>query len=89
MNTINNRRDQRLKHAAKIRFFAVPNIERVLEMRDFSDSGLFLICPDTTIINIGDDVQVQTLEIDDAPIVASKVRRIEPHVGFAIEFMLD
>jgi len=89
MSTHNKRRDQRLKHVVKIKFFAVPNIEIILEMRDFSDSGLFLICPDTNIIHIGDDVQVQTLEIDDAPIVASKVRRIEQHVGFAIEFILD
>lgn len=89
MTTNNNRRDQRLKHVAKIKFFADPNIERILEMRDLSDSGLFLMCPDTSFIHIGDDVQVQTLEIDDAPIVPSKVRRIEQHVGFAVEFMLD
>ena len=89
MTTINNRRDQRLKHLAKVRVFMAPNIEKILDMRDLSDSGLFLLCADTSNIHLGDDVQVQTLDFDEAPIVPSKVRRIEQHVGFAIEFMLD
>tara|TARA_R110002049_G_scaffold285705_6_gene467216 strand:+ start:913 stop:1182 length:270 start_codon:yes stop_codon:yes gene_type:complete len=89
MTTINNRRDERLRHVAKIRFFAEPNIEKILDMRDFSSSGLFLLCADTNGISLGDDVRVQTLEFDDAPIVPSKIRRIEQHVGFAIEFILD
>lgn len=89
MSTINNRRDQRLKHLAKVRVFFARNTEKLLDMRDFSDSGLFLLCADTSKIHFGDDVQVQTLEFDDAPIVPAKVRRIEQHVGFAIEFMLD
>jgi hypothetical protein len=89
MNTLDNRRDQRLKHLAKVRVFASPNIANILNMRDFSDSGLFLLCADTSKIHIGDDVQVQTLEFDDAPIVPAKVRRIEQHIGYAIEFILD
>ena len=89
MNTINNRRHQRLKHCAKIKFFADPNIEMTLDMRDFSDSGLYVFCPDTSNIHLGDNVEVQTLEIDDAPILPSKVKRIEDNVGFAVEFILD
>lgn len=89
MSTINNRRDERLKHLATVRFFAAPNIEMILVMRDFSNSGLFLLCADTSNVQLDDDVQVQTLEFDDAPIVPSRVRRIEQNVGFAIEFVLD
>tara|TARA_R110001606_G_scaffold395664_2_gene568459 strand:- start:74882 stop:75151 length:270 start_codon:yes stop_codon:yes gene_type:complete len=89
MSTINNRRDQRLKHGAKIKLFADQNLEMTLEMRDFSDSGLYVYCSDTSNIHLGDNVEVQTLEMDDAPILPSKVRRIEPNVGFAIEFILD
>ncbi|MFT7414713.1 MAG: hypothetical protein ACI9FO_001373 [Methylophagaceae bacterium] len=88
-NIINKRRDERLKHVAKIRLLFAHNRERILDMRDFSSTGLFLFCSDTSIINLNDDVQVQTLELDDAPIVLAKVRRIEQHVGFAIEFVLD
>ncbi len=89
MTTINNHRDERLKHIAKVRLFSAPNIEKILDMRDFSNSGLFLLSAETSKIHLGDDVQVQTLEFDDAPIVPAKVRRIEPNVGFAIEFILD
>lgn len=89
MTTINNRRHQRLKHRAKISFFAEPNVEQTLDMRDFSDSGLYLFCSDTSHINLDDSVEVQTLEIDDAPILPSKVKRIEENVGFAVEFVLD
>tara|TARA_R110002050_G_scaffold1244_4_gene8631 strand:+ start:63791 stop:64060 length:270 start_codon:yes stop_codon:yes gene_type:complete len=89
MSTINKRRHQRLKHGAKIRVIIGPDLEMILDMRDLSDSGLFLNCSDTSKVQLGTDVEVQTLEIDDAPILPSKVRRIEPNVGFAIEFMLD
>lgn len=89
MTNINNRRHQRLKHGAKIRFFAGPELEMTLEMRDFSDSGLYVYCSDTSNIHLDDDVEVQTLEIDDAPILPSKVKRIEDNVGFAVEFILD
>lgn len=87
MTVINNRRHQRLAHRAKIRFFPSPNVGITLEMRDFSDSGLYLFCTDTSSIKLGDTVEVQTSEIDDAPILASKVIRIEDNVGFALEFM--
>lgn len=89
MSTIKDRRHQRLKHRAKIKFFAEPDIEITLEMRDFSDSGLYLFCSDTSQINLDDSVEVQTLEIEDAPILPSKVKRIEDNVGFAVEFILD
>lgn len=89
MNTTNNRRDHRLKHRAKIKFYAEPNIEMTLEMRDFSDSGLYAFCTDTSNIKLDEQVEVQTLEIEDAPILPSKVKRIEDNVGFAVEFVLD
>lgn len=89
MSTINGRRHQRLKHVAKIKLFAGPDLEMTLDMRDFSDSGLFVFCTDTSHIHIDDNVKVQTLEIDDAPILPSIVKRVEDNVGFAVEFILD
>lgn len=89
MNTINNRRHQRLKHGAKIRVFTRDEVEMILDMRDFSDSGLFVFCADTSHIHLGDNVEVQTLELDDAPILPSIVKRVEDNVGFAVEFILD
>lgn len=89
MSTTNGRRDQRLKHRAKIKLSAEPNLEMILDMRDLSDSGLYVFCGDTSHIHLNDVVTLQTLEIDDAPILPSKVKRVEDNIGFAVEFMLD
>ncbi len=87
--TINhNRRHQRLKHRASIKLFAAPNIEMTLDMRDFSDSGLYVFCSDTSFIKLDDLVEVQTLEMNDAPILKAIVKRLEVNTGFAVEFIL-
>jgi len=88
MSDRNNRRHDRVKHRAKIRVLTQPEEVFVLEMRDFSDSGLYVICDDTGIVKLGDTVEVQTLEIEDAPILPSIVVRIDK-TGFAIEFDFD
>jgi len=86
--SINNRRHDRVKHRAKIRVLTHPEQVYILDMRDFSDSGLYVSCEDTSIVEVGDSVEVQTLEIDDAPILPSNVVRIDKH-GFAVEFDFD
>jgi hypothetical protein len=58
----------------------------IVDMRDFSESGLFLLCAGQLALAIGDTVQVQTTEFDDAPVQTCKVVRIQPGVGFAVEF---
>jgi len=89
MTASHKRRHDRLKHRANIRVVANENQDINLVMRDLSDSGLYLLCDDTSIVKSGDIVEVQTLEIDDAPILPSIVRRIEENIGFAVEFILD
>ena len=59
----------------------------VVDMRDFSESGLFLLGPDDVPIDTGMVLEVQTTEFDDAPIQTVKVVRVEQGVGFAVEFM--
>jgi len=83
--TINNRRHARIKHQASIKVLTHPEKSYVLEMLDFSDSGLYLRCPEG-LVNVGDAVEVQTLEMEDAPILAAKVIRIVKNKGFAVEF---
>lgn len=80
------RRHVRLKHRAKIRLKLSSNDALVVEMRDFSQSGLFLCCEDD-VVNVGDIVEVKTLEIEDAPIQKARVVRVEPQTGFAAEFI--
>ena len=83
--TINKRRHERIKHTASIKVLMHPETSHVLEMRDFSDSGLYLHCEDN-IVEVGDKVEVQTLEMKDAPVLAAKVIRIIKNKGFAVEF---
>jgi hypothetical protein len=85
MSTIENRRHARIKHRASIKVLTHPEKSYVLEMRDFSDSGLYLQCSEE-LVEIGDAVEVQTLEMEDAPVLAAKVIRVIKGKGFAVEF---
>lgn len=84
----NQRRHARLSHRAKIRL-TVPDLSQVfiLDMRDFSESGLFLLAPHEATPPINSLVEVQTTEFEDAPLQAGRVVRLEEGVGFAVEFL--
>jgi hypothetical protein len=56
-------------------------------MRDFSNSGLFIHYTAEHIPDLGALVEMQTTEIEDAPVRTTKVVRIEAGVGFAVEFI--
>ena len=88
MTDRNDRRHDRVKHKAKIRVLTHPEQVYILDMRDFSDSGLYVLCDDLSIVEVGHTVEVQTLELDDAPILPSKVVRMDK-LGFAVEFDFD
>lgn len=87
MNDHDKRRYPRLTHRAKIRV-VLPTLsaEFFADMRDFSETGLFLMCSAELIPEIGAIVEVQTTEIEDAPIRRTRVIRIEVGVGFGVEF---
>ncbi|WP_232322166.1 PilZ domain-containing protein [Methylomonas lenta] len=87
MNEHDKRRCPRLKHRAKIRVFSPTHSEEFFaDMRDFSETGVFLMCPADLIPELGASVEVQTTEIEDAPIRSTQVVRIEAGVGFGVEF---
>lgn len=88
MSGINNRRHERVKHRAKIRVYISPEQEVIYDMQDFSESGLYVKCDDTSVVSLGDIIEVQTLELEDAPVLPSKVVRIDK-IGFAVEFAFD
>jgi hypothetical protein len=69
----------------------VPVIAKVFEfkMKDFSESGLFLLSSAENMPEIGTIIQVQTTEIEDAPVQSAKVVRIEKGVGFGVEFVTE
>lgn len=86
MTGTNLRRHERIKHEVKIQIRSDAEVY-TLQMRDFSESGLYLICSNTSIITIEDVIKVQTLEFEDAPILDAKVVRLEENIGFAVEFV--
>lgn len=58
-----------------------------LQMQDFSAGGVFINCFNETLPQISDEIQIQTLEIEDAPVLDVKVVSVIPQKGFAVEFM--
>lgn len=90
MNGSNQRRHPRLMHHARIKL-VLPVLSQVyiLEMKDFSESGLFLLSAETSMPEVGAIVEVQTTEFEDAPVQTAKVVRVEAGVGFAVEFIWD
>jgi len=54
--------------------------------RDMSHSGLFLLWSEPFEINAGDEISVQSLDIEDAPIIFAKVVRLEKN-GFAVMYL--
>ena len=56
-------------------------------MRDFSESGLYLFCSDTGFVRLQDQVKIQTLEFEGAPILDALVVRLDDNSGFAVEFI--
>ena len=89
MSTSNDKRiHPRLIHRAPVLVIipASGKTER-LQMQDFSAGGVFINCLNETLPQIGDEIQIQTLEIEDAPVLDVKVVRVIPQKGFAVEFM--
>lgn len=54
--------------------------------RDMSHTGLYLLWDEPFELSVGDEISVQTLDIDDAPIIFAKVVRIEA-AGFAVTYI--
>ena len=88
MTDKNQRRHVRLKHSAKIRVLTLAGEEAIVNMCDFSEGGLCLECGNENIVNIGDIVEVNTLEFEGAPVQKAKVVRIDAGQGFAVEFIV-
>jgi hypothetical protein len=86
MSVVNQRRHERIPHQANIQLRADGEVY-AFEMRDFSESGLYLFCSDTSIVSQQRQVKVQTLEFEDAPILDATIVRLDKNIGFAVEFI--
>lgn len=90
VNESNQRRYQRLIHSAPIRVTVLSTSREFLAtMHDFSEGGMFLICPLDPEIPVGSLLTVQTTEIEDALIQTVRVVRMQDKVGYGVQFVSD
>ena len=55
-------------------------------MRDMSDGGIFLYTGDQVDLPIGEQVEVQAMDIDNAPVLKARIVRREAE-GLALMFV--
>lgn len=58
-----------------------------LQMQDFSTGGVFVNCSNASLPSLGDEMLIQTLEFEEAPVLNVKVVRVIPDKGFAVQFL--
>ncbi len=83
----NNRRHPRLKHFADIKVSQLSGESITARLRDFSETGLYIHYKQDIPYQVGEQLKVQTLEFEGAPIQTVQVIRIEHGVGFAVIFL--
>ena len=82
------RHHPRLVHLAPVRVvYTTGGPPRELQMHNFSDTGMFILCRKSPLPAVGERMQVKTLEFEDAPLLDVKVTRVEAGKGFAVEFI--
>lgn len=77
------RRHTRTAFSSHVRFIHASTGELDLEMRDMSDGGVFLFSTDIDL-PVGETVQIQALDIDDAPLLNAVIVRCDT-VGIALQ----
>lgn len=48
-----------------------------VEMRDLSDGGVFLFTGDRVDLPVGEKVEIQALDVEDAPVLSAQIVRKE------------
>jgi len=71
---------------ARVRLIHASVGELEVHMRDMSDGGVFLFTADRVALAVGERVNVQALDIDDAPLLEAEVVRCEAE-GIGLMFV--
>ncbi len=71
------RRHVRTAFDARVRLMHPSIGEIEVTMRDMSDSGVFLFTGNCADLPVGERVQIQALDIDDAPVLDAEIVRCE------------
>ena len=80
------RKHVRTAFTADVRFMHASTGELTLTMRDLSDGGVFLFSGDRIDLPPGEVVQIQALDIDDAPVLKAVIVRREA-AGIGLQFV--
>lgn len=83
--------DEKRKHirtafSANVKFMHASVGELDLKMRDMSDGGVFLFSTDLADLPLGEVVQIQALDIEDAPLLNAIIVRRETD-GIGLQFV--
>lgn len=79
---------ERTAFRASVRMLHPELGEYELLTRDMSHSGLYMQWNEPVEISMDDRIIVQSLDIDDAPLIHARVVRVEDG-GFAVTYLLD
>ncbi len=82
------RSDTRTAFRAGVRMTHPSAGEHILKTRDMSHTGAFLILKEAIDLKPADKITIQSVDIDDAPVLEAEIVRIEAD-GFAIRYLLD
>ncbi len=82
------RRHIRTAFSANVKFTHATVGDLNLKMRDMSDSGVFLFSGDRIDLPVGEVVQIQALDIENAPALNAVIVRRDT-AGIALQFILE
>lgn len=75
--TQEKRQHIRTAFPARVRLIHPAAGELEVTMRDMSDGGVFLLTGDRDDLQVGERVQIQALDIEDAPLLDAQIVRCE------------
>jgi hypothetical protein len=82
------RRHVRTEFSANIRLVHASVGTLDVKMRDMSDGGVFLLTGDRVDLPVGEWVEIQALDVEDAPVLSAQIVRRETE-GIGLMFNED
>ena len=86
--TQEKRKHVRTAFSARVKLMHPAVGELEVTMRDMSDGGVFLLTGDRSDLPMGERVQIQALDIAEAPVLDAEIVRCEP-TGIGLKFSED
>jgi len=84
------RKDIRTEFSGRVKLIHKSFGEKEAKLFDLSNGGLFVLVGEEYELGLegGSTLKVQSLDIEDAPIIEAEIVRLEPR-GIALKFLLD